>query len=120
MVHVSFHAAPNQFDSRPHDPILDSTATTASHIKSGAPFTRRGVHVLNYRVFEEELEKIDSAMRQLDDRRTAIIQRMGEISSHSHPSPKVLYFPGWVRVESSLSSSDDDWPPGSKPTTDLE
>ena len=69
----------------------------------------------------EELEIIDQTMAELDDRRSAIINRMADSSDHQDPPSNVIQFPTRVKVNSAPRSSTGDCRPELDATTpDLE
>jgi hypothetical protein len=57
-----------------------------------------------------ELEMIDGAIAELEDRRTELIHQIDNINSRKRGSSRVLQFPSRVTVRRSPRDSDDDWP----------
>ena len=67
---------------------------------------------MNSKNLQNELEQIDAAIAELEDRRTCLINRMTCISGKD-VSIKVLHFPGRVSETRPPRGSAEDWPKGS-------
>ena len=65
------------------------------------------------RTLYQELEIVDAALAELEERRTNIINRIDNATSE-RGSSKILQFPGRVIVKRSSRRSNADWPRGSE------
>jgi hypothetical protein len=63
-----------------------------------------------------ELEMIDGAIAELEDRRTQLINQMSS-PLRSHGLAQILYFPDRILVRRSPRGSGDDWPKGLNATS---
>jgi hypothetical protein len=67
---------------------------------------------MNSKKLHDQLEMIDGAIAELEERRTELINRINDFNSRKRGSSKVLQFSSRVTVKRSPRGSDDDWPKG--------
>ena len=76
-----------------------------------APLPER-ILQLNTKELTEEIFQIEAAMALLDARRSALVHRVVGLASRDPTAPKILHFPGRIRVRRTPRESADEWPPG--------
>jgi hypothetical protein len=69
---------------------------------------------MNTKKMHHELEMIDGAIAELEERRTELINRIDNFNSRKRGSSRVLQFPSRVTVKRAPRGSATDWPRGSK------
>jgi hypothetical protein len=69
---------------------------------------------MNSKKMHDQLEMIDGAIAELEERRTELINRIDNFNSRKRGSSRVLQFSSRVTVKRAPRGSATDWPRGSE------
>ena len=72
---------------------------------------------MSRRTLQQELDKIDTQLSELEDRRTALIHRLESSGVRKSELTNIIKFPRTVGVTETVSKSDD-WPHNPRPKQD--